>query len=148
MPTSFTQSATRSDGRSIVTPRADKTSALPHFEDTDRLPCFATVKPAPATTNAAADEMLKVWAQSPPVPHVSTTMASPTLIFVARARMARTDPAISSTVSPFHAQAHQIGGDLGRRRSAIHDLRHDLFGFLFREARPIGEFGDGVFDHH
>ena len=47
-------------------------SALPEDEDTERPMCFATFAPAAAATNAEQVEMLKVCAESPPVPQVST----------------------------------------------------------------------------
>jgi hypothetical protein len=58
--------------RLMFTPSASITSALPDFDDTARLPCFATRAPAAAQTNVAALEMLKVCAASPPVPTTST----------------------------------------------------------------------------
>src|SRR5665647_3257547 len=45
---------------------ADVLEALPHLLVADRLPCLATVTPAPAATRAAAVEMLNVSAPSPP----------------------------------------------------------------------------------
>ncbi len=84
---------------SRLTPSAFSTSAEPEREETERLPCLATGTPAPATTKAAAVEMLKVPLASPPVPQVSMA-PSGARTFVALARMARAAPAISSTVSP------------------------------------------------
>ena len=55
------------------TPRCSRTSAEPQRELIERLPCLATRTPAPATTNAAAVETLKVPEASPPVPQVSTS---------------------------------------------------------------------------
>ena len=66
----------RSGDNSMAIPSASRTSAEPHFELTERLPCLATRTPAPATTNAAAVEILKVPMQSPPVPQVSTRTGS------------------------------------------------------------------------
>jgi hypothetical protein len=84
----------------IFTPAAASTSALPHCEETERLPCFATRTPAPAATNAAAVETLNERERSPPVPQVSTTIPAGAVNFVTFRRMARANPAISSTVSP------------------------------------------------
>ena len=56
----------------VETPRASRTSAEPEREVMERLPCLATLAPAPAATKAAAVEMLKVPEESPPVPQVST----------------------------------------------------------------------------
>ena len=55
----------------MLTPRASSTSALPEWEVAAREPCFATGKPAPAMTKAAAVETLKVFAALEPVPAVS-----------------------------------------------------------------------------
>ena len=105
MPISFTHSSARSGSRSRRTPRAFSTSALPEREETARLPCLATVIPAPATTNATAVDTLKVAPPSPPVPQVSTTTGSVAWMRTALARMARAEPVISSTVSPFMRSA-------------------------------------------
>ena len=73
MPTSRRLRSTTAGSAATCTPSRSNTSALPHRLDTDRLPCLATRTPHAATTIAAADEMLKVPARSPPVPHVSKT---------------------------------------------------------------------------
>src|SRR5438445_806259 len=54
MPTSSMQRVTLSGGSSRLMPSVSTTSAEPHSEDTERLPCLATRKPAPATTKAVA----------------------------------------------------------------------------------------------
>ena len=61
----------------IFTPRLSIRSALPQRLEMDRLPCLATRTPAPAITNAATVEMLKVQAPSPPVPQVSISGSRP-----------------------------------------------------------------------
>jgi hypothetical protein len=53
-------------------PAASRTSALPDFDEMDRLPCFATLPPAAATTKAEAVDILNNPRPSPPVPQVST----------------------------------------------------------------------------
>ena len=53
-------------------PAASRTSALPDFDEIDRLPCFATLPPAAATTKADAVDILNKPRPSPPVPQVST----------------------------------------------------------------------------
>jgi hypothetical protein len=80
----------------MLTPSASSTSALPLLLETLRLPCLATTTPAPATTKAAAVEMLKVCSPSPPVPQVSTTMPSGVCTAVNFSRMARALPAMIS----------------------------------------------------
>jgi hypothetical protein len=67
----------------------------------ERLPCFATAAPAPAATNAAAVEMLKVETVPPPVPQVSTRCAPSASTRTIAARNARAAPVSSATVSPF-----------------------------------------------
>ena len=101
MPMRLTHSSTAGGGRSMLTPSARNTSALPLLDEAARLPCLATVTPAPATTNAVAVEILNVPLRSPPVPQVSTTSGSSTRMRTAFSRMTRTDPTTSSTVSPF-----------------------------------------------
>ena len=101
MPTSSIARSTTSFGASTSTPSAASTSAEPAREDTARLPCFATVTPAPATMNAAVVEMLNVCRPSPPVPQVSTNTSRSTRMRSTRARITSAAPAISSTVSPF-----------------------------------------------
>jgi hypothetical protein len=56
----------------MLAPRASSTSALPDFDDTERLPCLATRAPAAAATNIDAVEMLNVCEASPPVPTMSS----------------------------------------------------------------------------
>ena len=74
---------------------------------TERLPCLATLTPCPATTKAAVVLMLKVSMLSPPVPTMSISMASPMAgrTCTALRFMARAQPVISSTVSPFMRSA-------------------------------------------
>ncbi len=83
----------------MLTPSALSTSDEPEREEMARAPCLATFSPPPAATRAAAVEMLKVWAPSPPVPQVSTTCI-PCSSMVAERRMARAQAVISPTVSP------------------------------------------------
>src|SRR6185503_4925124 len=98
-PASRTHAATPVGPRSIFTPRASSTSALPHWLDAARLPCFATCPPAPATTSAVIVEMLMLFERSPPVPTTSIAPSSTTTCS-AFARRALANPAISSGVSP------------------------------------------------
>ncbi len=86
----------------MFTPSASSTSALPDLLDTERLPCLATLAPAAAATNAAAVEILKVCALSPPVPQVSSRCAwSGTSTRVANSRITCAAAAISPMVSFF-----------------------------------------------
>src|SRR6266705_773544 len=105
MPILSMQASTRSFGASTLTPKTPKTSALPDWLDTERLPCLATFTPAPATTKADAVEILKVPFWSPPVPQVTKTVLDPTLTRWAFSRITRAAPVISSTVSPFTRKA-------------------------------------------
>jgi len=71
MPTVRTQTPTISGAMARFTPSASRTSALPQWEETARLPCLATTTPAAATTKAVVVETLKVPEPSPPVPTIS-----------------------------------------------------------------------------
>ena len=55
----------------MFAPKASKTSAAPDLLETPLLPCFATLHPAAAATNADVVEILNVFALSPPVPTIS-----------------------------------------------------------------------------
>ncbi len=107
MPTVSRHWATASAPRSMFTPSASSTSALPQRLDIARLPCLATLSPAPATMKAAVVEILKVEEPSPPVPQVSTT-GEVTRTGVALACITLAKPAISSTVSPLMRRAVAI----------------------------------------
>ena len=86
----------------MLAPSASSTSALPDFDDTERLPCLATRAPAPAATNIAAVEMLNVCDASPPVPTTSSRLSrSGTSTLVANSRITCAAAVISPTVSFF-----------------------------------------------
>src|SRR5712691_6584150 len=121
MPTSSTQRPTWAADSSRFTPSASTTSAEPQSDaavrpDIERLPCLATLRPAPATTNAVAVEMLNVPEASPPVPQVSTSISRSVPVRPATSsarvrtratllRMTWAKPISSSTVSPFMRSA-------------------------------------------
>ena len=119
MPASSTQRRTPSGDSEITTPSASSTSALPHRDEAARLPCLATGHPAPAATSAAAVEMLKVPAPSPPVPHVSTA-STESGTTVAWARIDSTMPGELVNRLALRAQRGDQRADLGRRRLALH----------------------------
>src|SRR6266478_9408053 len=96
IPISLRQAAEMVAAAEILTPSADRTSALPERLLAARFPCFATGKPAPAITNAAAVEILKVFAALDPVPAVSMKVLFEHLIRTARARSPAAIPANSS----------------------------------------------------
>ena len=101
-PTSWTLCATCSGPRSIRTPNASNTSALPQRLVAERLPCFATDAPAAAATIPAAVETLNVPALSPPVPQVSTACVAIVSFKCTRTAfclITRARPVISCTVS-------------------------------------------------
>ena len=105
IPISFKHRSETSGGVDTFTPSAASTSALPQRLLAARLPCFATGNPAPAITNAAAVETLKVFAQLEPVPAVSTKTSCSDLMCTARSRIASARPASSATVSPLSLSA-------------------------------------------
>src|ERR1044072_7278354 len=101
---SLRQRSTDSGGAVVLMPSASSTSALPQREVATREPCFATGRPAPATTKAAAVETLKVFAALDPVPAVSINRAWRDRNGSARFRIASAIPASSSQVSPLAAR--------------------------------------------
>ncbi len=98
-PTSSMHWATAAGVRSIRAPSASSTSAEPDSPVAERLPCLATVQPAPAAISAAVVETLNVR-RPPPVPAVSSRSRRRTVTAAAKPRMVRARPASSSTVSP------------------------------------------------
>ena len=105
IPCSLRQRSTVCGGAAVLTPKVSRTSALPEVEEAARAPCFATGKPAPAITNAAAVETLKRLAALEPVPAVSMKRSCRECTGVARSRIASAMPASSSTVSPLAVKA-------------------------------------------
>ena len=105
IPASARQRSATAGGAAMFTPSASSTSALPHWLDTERLPCFATGTPHAAITTAAAVEILKVPERSPPVPHVSNTSAAARLELHSLPAHRPASPTISSGRSPFMASA-------------------------------------------
>src|SRR5215212_6603001 len=99
-PASSMQRATAAGPRSIRTPSASSRSAEPDRPVAERLPCLATAQPAPAAISAAVVETLNVG-RPPPVPAVSTRSSRPASTGVAKRRIVRASPSISSAVSPF-----------------------------------------------
>mmetsp|Transcript_5710 Transcript_5710/g.16063 ORF Transcript_5710/g.16063 Transcript_5710/m.16063 type:complete len:281 (-) Transcript_5710:298-1140(-) len=101
MPHCSTHLTTSAGFRSALTPRASRTSALPHALETLRLPALATVQPHAAASTTLAVDMLMVSAPSPPVPTMSSALTpSGSRTALHAAFMARTMPAISAGVSP------------------------------------------------
>jgi len=99
IPASRMQAPILSAEISTVTPIASRTSALPHNDDAERLPCLATFTPQPATTNAATVEILNVFRPSPPVPQVSSDGPGPASTRTIASRIASAKPVNSSTVA-------------------------------------------------
>jgi len=105
IPTSRMARAVSAASSAISIPKDSSRSALPAAVlEIDRLPCLATCTPAPAATNAASVDMLKVPALSPPVPQVSSSgcpWGKSGCTFTAMSRMARARPTNSATAGPF-----------------------------------------------
>ena len=91
---------------SNLAPNASIKSAAPHLLDTLRLPCFATGIPAAEMIKPDVVEMLNVFASSPPVPTISTTVCS-CGTEPAFSRITSAKAVTSSTVGPFAARAHK-----------------------------------------
>ena len=140
MPTVSSDRSTTAGAAAIFTPSASYTSALPHWLETDRLPCFATRSPAAAATSAAADEILNVPDRSPPVPHVSNTSSNGLrqLHGVGAHRLGEPDDFRRPLA--FHRQADQQRADLRRRRLAAHDGAHRLGRLVDREVLAPHQF--------
>ncbi len=132
----------------MLTPRASRTSALPHWLDTDRLPCFAIRMPHAARTIADAVEILKVPERSPPVPQVSNTAPGGVSMAIAFARMVWAKPTSSVGRSPLIVKPTSSPAICAWRRVALHDRGHRrgrlggrqvfLVAKLFDEGRKHG----------
>ena len=105
IPASARQRSTAAGGSASFTPSSSSTSAEPHIDETERLPCFATFAPHAAATTDAAVEKLTVWCPSPPVPTMSTHGPTVGLTAIMCRRIAVTIPATSCDVSPLARSA-------------------------------------------
>src|ERR1043165_10209178 len=86
IPISFSELSDTDGIADTFTPKAVSRSALPDLLLAARFPCFATGNPAPAITNAAAVEMLNVFARLDPVPAVSIKQSCLQITRTARER--------------------------------------------------------------
>ena len=126
------------------------TSALPHRLEMERLPCLATFTPAPATTNAATVEMLKVRRRRRPCRRcrASGSASGPASTRWALSRIARAKPTSSSPSRPFMRMATRnaaicavdaspariddiafrasIGGEVRPRHNCVEEGRIDM----------------------
>jgi hypothetical protein len=99
MPASVRHFSTSSGPIITFSPISVSASAAPDLDERFRLPCLATVTPAPATTKAVAVEMFSVPLPSPPVPTMSIAPGGAfTALHFDRITLAAA--AYSSTVSP------------------------------------------------
>ena len=119
MPASQMARRTRLMSASILTPSAARMSAEPDFDEKLRLPCLATGTPQPATTMAAAVEMLKLPEPSPPVPTVSMAPGGAVDGERLGAHGARGAGDLGDGLAA-HAQRHEEPAHLRRRRVARH----------------------------
>ena len=127
MPASSSARVAISTGASSCTPSCSSTSALPHCDVNERLPCFAMRTPAPAASSAAAVEMLNVGTAPPPVPHVSTR-SSARCDGQAHHRAAQRARRAGDLLRrlALHAKPDEQRGDLRRGRLAAHDRAERL----------------------
>ena len=109
----------------MLAPSASSTSALPDFDDTERLPCLATRAPAAAATNIDAVEMLNVCDASPPVPTMSSRFVGIGDVDLGRelAHHLRRRGDLADRLL-LDAQADGQRGDHHRRHLAAHDPPH------------------------
>ena len=127
-------SATRSGAASSRTPSASKTSALPHWLETARLPCFATRTPAPASTIAAAVDTLKVARHRRLCHTCRTRRRTSCQSFTARDAHRLRKPDELGRALAFQRERHEHRGDLRRLRVAVHDRPHELSGLGARQV--------------
>ena len=146
-PTSLRHCSTIAGAAWMLTPSASSTSALPHWLDTDRLPCLAIRMPHAARTIADAVEMLKVPDRSPPVPQVSNTAPGGGVIGDRiRAHGLREADELGRPLA-FHAEADEQPGDLRLRRFALHDGGHRRGRFRGRQVFLVAKLFDEGWEH-
>ena len=122
MPASAMQRLTCAGAMSMATPRASSTSALPHLLVAERLPCLATVTPAPAATSAAAVEMLNVLgAVAAGAAGVEDHVGVDVDLLGQLGHGARHAHDLLGGLA-LHAQGAEEGGGLGFAHPAAHDL--------------------------
>ena len=141
MPASAMEVSTCWGDRSKPTPRADKTSLAPDFEEAARLPCLATGTPQAAVINAASVEILNVPCPSPPVPTMSIAPAGATTRSIFR-RSAATAPVSSADALPPHPEPHQKPAELGRSDAAREDQLEGGFRLVLGQTRSLRDFGN------
>ena len=124
----------------MFTPSASRTSALPHWLETERLPCLAIRMPQAASTIAAAVEILNVPERSPPVPQVSNTGPGGGAIATAFARIVWIAWARTAT----HGQRKEIWRRFGvwLLLGLEFELAADIIGSVISPSwKDIGELG-------
>ena len=141
MPAVSTQCFTPSGCRSIATPSASSTSAVPHFDEAARAPCLHTATPAAGGDDRRhrrhVDRMRMVAAGADDVDDRCRVGPPRTARVDAAVSTASSRPDSSSTLSPFARRATTKRDQLGGRRVAGQDRRH-------RRARLVGgRGGDG-----
>ncbi len=138
-PTASMHSATAAGSRSIRAPSASSTSAEPERPVAERLPCLATVQPAPAATKRRCRRDVERRAPAARARGVEQVLAvdrdSPgrARASCVRGRRAR------RTVSPFVRSAIRNARRLRLRRLARHDLAQDRARLVGGQVEPGGE---------
>ena len=118
--------------------------------ETERLPCLATLSPAPARINAMVVDNVEA---SGPVSAGAACVNQwhAVSLPLERARpcvlMTVAAPVISATVSPFIFKAVSKHPDLSRRGCSRHNLIHGPFHFLTAQIFSVCRFSDGLFEH-
>ena len=109
-------------------PSASRTSAAPHFDDAERLPCLHTGTPAPAMTMAAIVDTLIEWGDRRPCRRCRHNSAAPRRTVTHRRLCSvAASPCQLSTVSPWLA-ADEEAHDLEPSRVPTEDRRHHRSG--------------------
>ena len=112
------------------------------------MPCLAITTPAPAATNAAVVEMLKVCAIATRASGIdwyrSWRRADKRCLVPHHAGTTRN---LFNSLT-LHAQANDKRRDLGWGSTAFHDLPHHRNGFSFGEITSLNDCLNTFSDHH
>ena len=132
-PISSMQRPTPAASRSIRAPSASSRSAEPDSPVEERLPCLATMQPAPAAISAAVVETLKVRAPAAGAGGVEQVLAGGRHEGGEGAHRPRQPGELLDRLA-LHAQRDQEAGDLDVGGLAGHDLGERLGGVALAEV--------------
>jgi hypothetical protein len=149
MPVAARQRPATSSSIGILTPRASRTSPLPHLLEIERLPCLITGSPQAAVSNAVPVEMLREPDASPPVPTMSMARVPAGICGrSASARMPSAKPRSSCGHHALGAQRREHRAGERRMRVGRGQLRQQCSRLGLREMLAAEQTFEGLTHAH